>query len=83
MRNATKTFHSGRHQDVDDERWTSGFLGSLRPYAGSLNHEAFHDVMAAMRSLSAEFRKPAIERGLVADVLAIIHCGRAWALEPT
>ena len=39
--------HSCGHPDFHHPKWSTGFIGSLRPYTG-LNEDNFHEVMAAI-----------------------------------
>lgn len=74
------SFHSGRNADIDNPRWKNGFLGSLRPYSGNLHEDSFHEIMRALRALSQEFAMDTIDKNPVADIMSIIHLGRAWGV---
>lgn len=76
-------FHAFTHADFEDERATSGFLGSLRPYRGRLNEAGFHEVMQALRVLAPQLgADDRVDRLVLRDILAIVHYGRAWGLDP-
>lgn len=75
-------FHAGTHSAIDDPRWTHGFLGSLRPYRGTLRHECFHEVMESLRVLAPRLRHDPIDRVVLSSALTIAHLGRAWGVEP-
>lgn len=74
-------FHSGAHAEVEDPRWTHGFLGMLRPYHG-LCEENFHSVMACLRVLAPGMQQQTVDRDVVAAFWAICHLGRAWGVWP-
>ncbi len=77
------SYHSGRNPDVENPKWTGGFLGSLRPFRGSLTEENFHEVMACLRVLADDLGDgETLDRGVVSDLWGIVHLGRAWALAP-
>jgi hypothetical protein len=59
-----------------------GFLGSLRPYRGSLNPENYDDVIAALRALAPELRDPSVDTDMVSNLWSICHLGRTWGLQP-
>ena len=44
--------HSFTHEDLDDPEMANGFLGSLRPYRGSLNQDAFLEIMACLKAFA-------------------------------
>jgi|SRR6478735_7093193 len=71
--------HPNAHSDPRAER---GFLGSLRPYQGSLIPANFHGVMAALVTLATELEQPSLDREVVSAVWGITHLARAWGLEP-
>lgn len=73
------SFHSSRNSDVDNPKWVNGFLGSLRPFTGTLCKENFIEVIECLRALQDELQAPTIEREIVSDIIAIIHLTRAWA----
>lgn len=74
------SYHSGRNENFSHEKWVSGFLGSLRPYAGSLIEGNFHEVIACLRALAPELRDAdAIDRQVTADIFGIVHLSRMWS----
>lgn len=73
------SFHSARNSDIDNPKWESGFLGSLRPFRGELCQENFIEIMECLRTLKDELSGPTIEQGIVADIVGIIHQTRVWA----
>jgi hypothetical protein len=75
------SYHSGRNPDTHSEKWSLGFLGSLRPYTGKLIEENFRQVVECLRVLQAELHdRENIDREVVADITAICHLGRAWGV---
>lgn len=73
------SFHSTRHNDIDNKKWENGFLGILRPFQGKLREENFLEIIECLRTLKEEFVAPTIDRGLVSDLVSIIHSTRVWA----
>ena len=74
------SFHSGRHEDIDNPKWKDGFLGSLRPYQGKLIEDNFHEVISCLRILSEGLCQEKVEQNVVSDIMGIIHLGRAWGI---
>ena len=75
--------HSFSHPSAPDSpRAASGFLGSLRPYSGTLSPAAFHEVMAALVTLAPELEQSSLDREIVSALWSITHMARAWGLEP-
>jgi hypothetical protein len=75
-------FHSGRHTDVHNDRWTNGFLGMLRPFNGYLIEENFHKIVASLVILSNKLNEDSIKNEIIASIWGICHLGRAWAVYP-
>lgn len=73
------SFHSGRCEEIDDVKWKNGFLGSLRPFKGTLNKNNFIEIMECLKTLKGEFSKPAVDRGIISDIVGITCLTRAWA----
>lgn len=75
--------HSFSIEDADtDPRAQSGFMSSLRPYTGTLNHAAFHEVMACLKALAPELSKgKKVDRQVISDLWSICHLGRTWAVD--
>lgn len=73
------SFHSTRNEDIDNLKWEKGFLGSLRPFCGELYEENFFEVTECLRTLRNKFSGAAIERGMISDIVAIIHYTRVWS----
>ena len=73
------SLHSGRNSDIHNPKWENGFLGSLRPFRGELHEENFIEIMECLKTLKDEISAPAIEQGIVSDIVGIIHLTRAWA----
>lgn len=73
------SYHSGRNSDIQNPKWKSGFLGSLRPFQGQLREENFHDIMECLKVLTDELSEPMIDREAVSDLVAIVHLARVWA----
>ncbi|MBO5031697.1 MAG: hypothetical protein J6C19_10445 [Lachnospiraceae bacterium] len=73
------SFHSCRNSDIHNPKWTDGFLGSLRPFAGKLNQENFIEIMECLNVLKEEFSKPTVDKEIVSDIVGITCLTRAWA----
>ena len=74
-------FHSGAHPDIDDARWQSGFLGSLRPYRG-LNEANFYGVMEAIKCASTHLQSAAsLDRDVMGALWDICLIARAWGVQ--
>lgn len=73
------SYHSCRNPDIHNEKWEKGFLGSLRPFRGTLCDDNFKKVMECMFTLADEFAKDEISRDLVGDVVGMITLARAWS----
>ena len=73
------SFHSGRNSDINNPKWKNGFLGSLRPFRGTLIEDNFIEVMECMSVLADELGKSSLDRNLVNDIIGIIHLARAWS----
>ncbi|MCA9206052.1 MAG: hypothetical protein KDA59_23530, partial [Planctomycetales bacterium] len=72
--------HSFTHDDLNDSRMDGGFMGSLRPYRGKLNHEAFHEVFACLKSLGPTLSEAnTVDRRVIRDLWGICHWAREWA----
>ncbi|AIG76074.1 MULTISPECIES: hypothetical protein [Amycolatopsis] len=74
-------FHSCTHPDVDDPRWRTGFIGSLRPFSG-LREENYHEVMSALRALAEPLQADFVPREVVSAVVGMCHFARAWGVAP-
>ena len=70
--------HSGRDDEIDNPKWKNGFLGSLRPFSGTLQEENFTEVMDCLNILKDELAAPAVDREIIADIVSITHQTRAW-----
>lgn len=75
-------FHCGRNENVNNPKWKSGFLGSLRPFQTMELVEAnFHDVVRLLRPLVSYIKNnKSLGKQLVSSVSNIISLGRAWAV---
>ncbi|WP_411845565.1 hypothetical protein AAFN60_18180 [Roseibacillus persicicus] len=79
----TLALHSGSSPNVDDPRFDCGFLGSLRPYKGTLDENNFREVMDAMLTLRTRMMIPGkIGLEAIKDVHRILDLARHWALHP-
>jgi len=67
------SFHSCRNNDIENEKWENGFLGSLRPFQGKLYECNFIEIMECLKVLADDFMKPTINQTLLSDVYSIIH----------
>ena len=75
--------HSFTHDDLDSPEMASGFLGSLRPYRGSLNRNAFIEVMACLKSIGPELStETLVHRKTISNLWGICHLSRDWATHP-
>lgn len=72
------SFHSCRNNDIENEKWENGFLGSLRPFRGELNAGNFAEIIECLRVLADDFKKPMVNQALISDVYSIVHLGRRW-----
>lgn len=75
-------YQSGNHENIESERWESGFLGQLRPFKGTLNEKNYHLIMQALKVLAPELEKELIDRRIIACVWGICHLGKMWAIHP-
>lgn len=73
------SYHSCRNENIDDPRWTNGFLGSLRPFGGQLIESNFTQVMECMKALRGEFEQTHVSRDILSDIITIVHLARAWS----
>jgi hypothetical protein len=76
--------HSFSHPNsANDPRAETGFLGSLRPYYGTLNVENYHAVMNALRALAPKLRaSEELDREVVSALWGICHLALAWGVHP-
>ena len=73
------SFHSCKNNDIENEKWENGFLGSLRPFQGKLIMSVILiEIMECLKVLADDFMKPTINQTLLSDVYSIIHLGRRW-----
>ncbi len=72
------SFHSCRNNDIENEKWENGFLGSLRPFRGELYENNFIEIMECLKVLADDFMQPIVNQTLISDVYSIIHLGRRW-----
>lgn len=77
------TFHCGTNPNVDDPRWERGFLQTLRPYGGTLNHDAWSNVIDCVDAVSTHLKTASVlDRAVVNSLWGIVHYSRSWALHP-
>jgi hypothetical protein len=77
------TFHCGSNPNIEDPRWESGFLQTLRPYRGTLNHDAWKSVLDCVDAVSTHLKfESALDRSVVNSLWGILHYSRSWALHP-
>ncbi|MFG6094848.1 hypothetical protein SPB21_06340 [Leptothoe sp. ISB3NOV94-8A] len=75
--------HSFTHEDLDDPEMANGFLGSLRPYRGSLNQDAFLEIMACLKAIGPGLStKEQVQRKTISNLWGICHLARDWATHP-
>jgi hypothetical protein len=72
-------FQSGSHPDFENERWTTGFLGQLRPFKGVLHEENYH-LVRALKVLAPKLKDDFIDKRIISSIWGICHLGRMWAL---
>ena len=76
-------FHCGSHPDFNAPRWTAGFLQTLRPYGGFLDHEAWDDLLQCVDAVEEHLKSaPQIDRRVINSLWGICHFARAWAIHP-
>jgi len=73
------SYHSCRNADVENPKWETGFLGSLRPFGGELSEENFTEVMECMKALQDEFSHDRIDKGIMSDIVNIAYLARTWS----
>ena len=49
------SFHSCKNNDIENEKWENGFLGSLRPFQGKLYECNFIEIMECLKVLADDF----------------------------
>ena len=75
--------HGFTCKDVDSEEMRKGFLGSLRPYRGKLNHDAFIEVMACLKVLGPLISSEThVKRSTLSNLWGICYLARDWATHP-
>lgn len=57
------------------------FLEMLRPFRG-VSSAVLDDVESALRTVAARLGEDQLPRSLVSALWALVHLGRAWAIEP-
>lgn len=72
------SFHSGGNPDVDNPRWSNGFLAKVHSFQYPDRHD-FDEVMECIFVLSNEFGKESLDNELILDVLSIINLTRQWS----
>lgn len=74
-------FHSFIHDDINNPRMETGFIGMLRPYRGYLIEENYVEVIQAIRVLLPEITKgDYIEREVIEDVLSMCFFASYWGI---
>lgn len=77
------TFHCGANPNIEDPRWERGFLQTLRPYKGSLNHDAWSSILECVDAVATHLMTaPVLDRSLINSIWGILHYSRSWALHP-
>lgn len=72
------SFHSGRNPDINDPKWISGFVGSLKYFDGKLNEHNFIEIMECLKVLSKDFESDQIDRDFMADIYGIFYQTNLW-----
>ena len=76
-------YHSCGHEDIHSPRWERGFVGSLRPFTGTLNRDAMREMEVCLRVLAPMLQEGyADSRELVTGFLYVIATGQHWAVAP-
>jgi len=60
----------------------NSFLRSLCPFSGSLKTQHFHEIIAAVRVLAADFGAQQPRHETRGPVFRLLHSRRAWGLSP-
>jgi len=77
------TFHCGSNPNIDDPRWSAGFLQSLRPYRGTLDTDAWAHFIDCVDAVAGHLKTAdAIDRNVINSLWGVCHYARAWALHP-
>ena len=75
--------HSFEDPDLHHPKQESGFLGSLRPYRGSLNPENFHEVIACLKVVAPALAMgDRVDRNLIRYLWQICHYAQLWGIHP-
>lgn len=75
--------HAFSHPDsAEHPKSATGFLGSLRPYRGTLDPANFHEVMASLTVLAPSLETQSVDRETVGALWAITHLARMWGVDP-
>ncbi len=72
------SYHSGRSEDIENPKWTNGFLGSLRTYQGNLYEQNFIEVMECIRAIAPDFGTDLVPKPAIGDIFSITYLGRRW-----
>jgi len=75
------SFHSCRNDNIEDYRWSSGFIGRLRPYTG-LCEANLHEIMLCIFVLQDELQDSKLDQILISDLWNICHYGTDFGLDP-
>ncbi|MEL7496413.1 MAG: hypothetical protein AAFN77_02295 [Planctomycetota bacterium] len=74
--------HCGTLADTDDPRLTKGLLFSLRAWNDPLNVEAFHEVMACIKTLGPTWSQQMIPSRQISDLWGLIYLGGCYVNDP-
>jgi hypothetical protein len=74
-------YHSCSHEDIDNPKYENGFLGMLRPFKNVLYESNYHEVMMIVKTLATSLQSDCLDRDVIADLWAICHCTRSWAID--
>lgn len=72
------SFHSGRNDDIKNEKWSKGFLGALHTFDWEPMERNFIEIMECLRVLNKEFSFQKIDRNLIADIYGIYYQVNIW-----
>jgi hypothetical protein len=77
------TFHCGSNPNTEDPRWRRGFLQTLRPYRGTLDYEAWDNVLECVDAVAPHLMtSDSIDRSVMNSLWGILYFARCWALHP-
>ena len=74
-------YHSYSHDDIDNPKSETGFIGMLRPYKGYLIEENYTEIIEVIKVLLPEITKGEfIEKEIICQILAICYFTSNWGI---